>query len=341
MVPASTSAGDIVAMEPDGVFLSNGPGDPAAVAGVPDDGGVAARRGARLRDLHGPPDARPRPSAAPPSSCPFGHHGGNHPVRDHLTGKVEITSQNHNYCVDDACTRPDRGHPPQPERRDPRGVPMPRRAGLRRSSTTPRRARSPRQPLPLRAVRRPHGRAHVSRCTARPSEPDRGSAEAGLGDRVGLLGEVVTDAVDDGVLDPTAHERDADLQLALDRPNRVVAVDVSVDRGRGPEQRGGLLGEEARPRPGGASRSQSCSSTQATSSGSMKRDGLARQVDARAGTAGGRPPGPACAVDAEDARAGWSWSGPASRIQNASSVYTRARRRPVRPTAARIRTSPR
>ena len=48
---------------------------------------------------------------------PFGHHGGNHPVRDLTTGKVEITSQNHNYCVDLDGARPSRGDAPQPERR--------------------------------------------------------------------------------------------------------------------------------------------------------------------------------------------------------------------------------
>ncbi len=99
VVPASTSAEQILAMEPDGVFLSNGPGDPAAVTGVPDTirgllGSVpvfgicmghqmlATALGGRTFKL------------------PFGHHGGNHPVRDLTTDKVEITSQNHNYCVE-------------------------------------------------------------------------------------------------------------------------------------------------------------------------------------------------------------------------------------------------
>ena len=99
VVPASTSAADILAMEPDGVFVSNGPGDPAAVAAVPDT----------LRGLLGEVPVfgicmghQMLATALGGSTykLPFGHHGGNHPVRDLTTGKVEITSQNHNYCVD-------------------------------------------------------------------------------------------------------------------------------------------------------------------------------------------------------------------------------------------------
>lgn len=99
VVPAATSAADILAMEPDGVFLSNGPGDPAAVAAVP----------GTIRDLLGEVPVfgicmghQMLATAVGGSTykLPFGHHGGNHPVRDLTTGKVEITSQNHNYCVD-------------------------------------------------------------------------------------------------------------------------------------------------------------------------------------------------------------------------------------------------
>ncbi len=99
VVPASTSAEEILAMEPDGVFLSNGPGDPSAVARVP----------ATIRDLLGEVPVfgicmghqmLATALGASTYKLPFGHHGGNHPVRDLTTGKVEITSQNHNYCVD-------------------------------------------------------------------------------------------------------------------------------------------------------------------------------------------------------------------------------------------------
>ena len=101
VVPATTSADDILALNPDGVFLSNGPGDPAATgeyavpvirkivdSGVPTFGiclghqmlGLAM--GGKTVKMH------------------QGHHGANHPVKDMTTGKVEITSMNHGFAVD-------------------------------------------------------------------------------------------------------------------------------------------------------------------------------------------------------------------------------------------------
>jgi carbamoyl-phosphate synthase small subunit len=103
VVPAKTSADDILALKPDGVFLSNGPGDPAATgeyavpvikklidSGTPTFGiclghqmlGLAV--GAKTIKMH------------------QGHHGANHPVKDLGTGKVEITSMNHGFAVDRA-----------------------------------------------------------------------------------------------------------------------------------------------------------------------------------------------------------------------------------------------
>jgi carbamoyl-phosphate synthase small subunit len=103
VVPAATSAVDILALNPDGVFLSNGPGDPAATAeyAVPvirkliDSGKavfgiclghqmLAIALGAKTIKMH------------------QGHHGANHPVKDFTTGKVEITSMNHGFAVDRA-----------------------------------------------------------------------------------------------------------------------------------------------------------------------------------------------------------------------------------------------
>ncbi|HYZ45800.1 MAG TPA: glutamine-hydrolyzing carbamoyl-phosphate synthase small subunit [Xanthobacteraceae bacterium] len=103
VVPAQTASEDIIALEPDGVFLSNGPGDPAATGayavpvirdiiaeGIPTFGiclghqmlGIAL--GAKTMKMH------------------QGHHGANHPVKDLVTGKVEITSMNHGFAVDGA-----------------------------------------------------------------------------------------------------------------------------------------------------------------------------------------------------------------------------------------------
>jgi carbamoyl-phosphate synthase small subunit len=98
VVPAATPAAGVLAREPDGVFLSNGPGDPAAV-------GYAA---GAIRDLLGRVPVfgiclghqlLATALGATTHKLPFGHHGGNHPVRREATGRVEITSQNHNYAV--------------------------------------------------------------------------------------------------------------------------------------------------------------------------------------------------------------------------------------------------
>jgi carbamoyl-phosphate synthase small subunit len=101
VVPAQTSAEDILARKPDGIFLSNGPGDPAATgeyavpeikklvsSGLPVFGiclghqMLALALGATTKKMH------------------QGHHGANHPVKDHTTSKVEITSMNHGFTVD-------------------------------------------------------------------------------------------------------------------------------------------------------------------------------------------------------------------------------------------------
>jgi carbamoyl-phosphate synthase small subunit len=99
VVPASTPAAEVLAREPDGVFLSNGPGDPAAVLYARDN--VAALLGKlpvfgiclghQIMSLA---------LGATTFKLRFGHHGGNHPVRNLASGRVEITSQNHNYAVD-------------------------------------------------------------------------------------------------------------------------------------------------------------------------------------------------------------------------------------------------
>ncbi len=99
VVPASTTSEEILALDPDGVFLSNGPGDPAAVAGVPDTiRGLLGR--VPVFGICMGHQMLATAVGGTTFKLPFGHHGGNHPVRDLTTGKVEITSQNHNYCVD-------------------------------------------------------------------------------------------------------------------------------------------------------------------------------------------------------------------------------------------------
>jgi len=102
VVPATMPARDALALGADGFFLSNGPGDPAAVGY-----GVAA-----VRELcaSGKPvfgiclghQILGLALGGQTKKLPFGHHGGNHPVLDRTTGKVEITSQNHGFVVDPA-----------------------------------------------------------------------------------------------------------------------------------------------------------------------------------------------------------------------------------------------
>ena len=98
VVPAKTPAADVLAMKPDGVFLSNGPADPAALPYAIENIRTLLGKvpifgiclGHQLLSLA---------CGAKTGRLKFGHHGCNHPVRNLATGKVEITSQNHNFAV--------------------------------------------------------------------------------------------------------------------------------------------------------------------------------------------------------------------------------------------------
>ncbi len=100
VVPATTPAAEVLALRPDGVFLSNGPGDPE-----PCDYAIAATRSLVERGLptfgiclgH---QILALASGARTYKMKFGHHGANHPVKDLDTGRVGITSQNHGFAVD-------------------------------------------------------------------------------------------------------------------------------------------------------------------------------------------------------------------------------------------------
>jgi len=99
VVPASTPASEVLARDPEGVFLSNGPGDPAAVPYAIENvkgllGNVPVFGICLGHQLLG------SALGASTYKLKFGHHGGNHPVRRIETGGVEITSQNHSYAVD-------------------------------------------------------------------------------------------------------------------------------------------------------------------------------------------------------------------------------------------------
>ena len=106
VVPAKTPASEVLAMQPDGVFLSNGPGDPEpctyaieSIRAILDTGlpvfGICL--GHQLLGLA---------SGARTLKMKFGHHGGNHPVQELASGRVMITSQNHGFAVDEAALPP-------------------------------------------------------------------------------------------------------------------------------------------------------------------------------------------------------------------------------------------
>ena len=99
VVPAETTADDVLGLKPDGVFLSNGPGDPEpvdyAVKAIRDMMGRVPVFGICLgHQLCG------LALGGTTYKLKFGHHGGNHPVKNNATGKVEITAHNHNFAVD-------------------------------------------------------------------------------------------------------------------------------------------------------------------------------------------------------------------------------------------------
>jgi len=99
VVPAKTPAEDVLAMNPDGVFFSNGPGDPEplsyAIENVQKLQGKKPIFGICLgHQIFG------LALGGKTYKLKFGHHGGNHPIMNHQTGKVEITAQNHNFNVD-------------------------------------------------------------------------------------------------------------------------------------------------------------------------------------------------------------------------------------------------
>jgi carbamoyl-phosphate synthase small subunit len=106
VVPAQTPAAEVLAMNPDGVFLSNGPGDPAAC-----DYAIQATREFLNADIplfgiclgH---QILGLACNAKTVKMKFGHHGANHPVQDLETGRVMISSQNHGFAVDEATLPP-------------------------------------------------------------------------------------------------------------------------------------------------------------------------------------------------------------------------------------------
>jgi len=101
LVPAATSAADILAMQPDGIFLSNGPGDPAAVGYAVDTIRDLLKADTPIFGICMGHQLLSQALGLSTFKLKFGHRGGNHPVKDETTGKIEITSQNHGFAVHD------------------------------------------------------------------------------------------------------------------------------------------------------------------------------------------------------------------------------------------------
>ena len=168
VVPAGTTAEDVLALKPDGVFLSNGPGDPEPLE----------YQAAQVRKLIG---KKPvfgiclghqilgLALGGKTYKLKFGHRGANHPVLNKVTNKVEITSHNHGFAVDPDSlnVERDRNHPHQSERRDARRLPAPQPSGVLRAISSRGRARAARFALPVRRFREADERVReVARCRA-------------------------------------------------------------------------------------------------------------------------------------------------------------------------------
>jgi len=100
VVPTETSADEVLALEPDGIFLSNGPGDPASMAGVIEE---IKKLAASQKPMFGICLGHQLIGSAfggTTYKLKFGHRGGNQPIKDLTTGKIEITAHNHGFAVD-------------------------------------------------------------------------------------------------------------------------------------------------------------------------------------------------------------------------------------------------
>jgi carbamoyl-phosphate synthase small subunit len=124
VVPAATPAADVLALNPDGIVFSNGPGDPAAVTYGIDN----VRQCLGQKPLFGICLGHQLMGLAlggQTFKLKFGHRGGNQPVKNRLTGRVEITSQNHGFAVDLASIPDPGGTDPRQLKRQHPGGPAP------------------------------------------------------------------------------------------------------------------------------------------------------------------------------------------------------------------------
>ena len=107
VLPARTPAAECLALAPDGVLLSNGPGDPEPLAGIVEEVRVLADSGTPVFGICLGHQLLGLALGGRTYKLKFGHHGGNQPVKDLLTGQVAITSQNHGFSVDPESLPPE------------------------------------------------------------------------------------------------------------------------------------------------------------------------------------------------------------------------------------------
>ncbi len=107
VVPADTTAQEVLALKPDGIFLSNGPGDPAGLPYAVEAVRGLIESGVPIFGICLGHQLIGRALGADTHRLKFGHHGGNHPVQYLPTSEVLITAQNHNYCVTPGDLNPD------------------------------------------------------------------------------------------------------------------------------------------------------------------------------------------------------------------------------------------
>ena len=100
VVPADTPASDVMALEPDGIFLSNGPGDPASMTKVVEEIKKLAQTNTPMFGICLGHQLIGSAFGGETYKLKFGHRGGNQPIKDLTTGKIEITSHNHGFAVD-------------------------------------------------------------------------------------------------------------------------------------------------------------------------------------------------------------------------------------------------
>ncbi|MDQ3753349.1 MAG: glutamine-hydrolyzing carbamoyl-phosphate synthase small subunit [Acidobacteriota bacterium] len=107
VVPAATPAAEVLAMQPDGIFLSNGPGDPASMTRVVEEIRHVTASGVPVFGICFGHQLLGRAFGGTTYKLRFGHRGGNQPVQDKLTGAVEITAHNHGFAVEAASLPPE------------------------------------------------------------------------------------------------------------------------------------------------------------------------------------------------------------------------------------------